>query len=335
MIKPKLISYCLDWHIKNSDAFRDLLVEPLKNYADIKLVAWDGENLPNKHDPKLPLIFSMLPPPPSLLKKAEQKIVWLPMWDQAQGYDKKWWSQLPKNLKIVAFSDAIYQRAQEAGLPTLRLRYYPDPSASTATSWSNGRILFYWNRVGMVGPNFLKALCASLRVSTLIFKPDIDPRIEENKFYELPPKIGDTKVITINTVKDRSTYFKLTASANIVLAPRLTEGLGLVFLEAMSRGCAIIAHNAPTMNEYISHKKNGVLLKKDYTSKKTKLAKMVGLNIAIPERSIPYLLSDIQPWKQLSQLNYEKLGNQARLDSIRGYQDWQADKEAYAKFVMN
>ena len=43
-MKPHTIAYCLDWHIGQSRAFEELLVEPLKPFVDVELVAWDGKS---------------------------------------------------------------------------------------------------------------------------------------------------------------------------------------------------------------------------------------------------------------------------------------------------
>ena len=50
------------------------------------------------------------------------------------------------------------------------------------------------------------------------------------------------------------------SSCNIFIVPRMFEGIGLTFLEAMASGMFVISSDTPIMNEYISHKNNGVFL---------------------------------------------------------------------------
>jgi glycosyltransferase involved in cell wall biosynthesis len=253
------------------------------------------------------------------------------MWDQAQGYTQEWWNSLPKDLRIVAFSNAVYKKASTAGLPVLRLNYFKDPKCFKPASWVQGRTLFYWNRTGMVSPDFVSKLCKYLDINTLLFKPEIDPRIEANKYFELPERIGCTKVVTIKTTASREEFYRLTESANIFLAPRLTEGVGMVFLEALARGCAVVAHDAPTMNEYITNLQNGVLLTNNYRSVPDKLRSLVG---HLYTSATPFLLSDNQPWTKLGRLNYEQLGSQARLDHEAGYKNWLKMSDDFASFIL-
>jgi glycosyltransferase involved in cell wall biosynthesis len=324
----KIAAYCLDWHLKNSDAFKDLLIDPLKPYIDIELTAWDGEKLPNKPENNSPLIFCMLPPTPEILKVQKQKIIWIPMWDQAQGYDDRWWAALPNNLHIVAFSKQILNKAKAHNLPVIYLQYYKNPSDLKRASWQQGRVLFYWNRVGMVGPKFIERICNALKIDTLLFKPDIDPRIEDNKYYDLPKKIGNTKVTTIHTTKTRDEFLQTVEPANIILSPRLSEGAGMVFIEAMARGCAVIAHDAPTMNEYIKNRKTGILV--------SNFRKRLGLGKKPIDASsyAPFLLSPEQNWQQIGKLNLEKIGNNAYRQSLEGYQQWHDQAKEYASFIV-
>jgi glycosyltransferase involved in cell wall biosynthesis len=330
MSKPVFIAPCLDFHIASSDAFRDLLVDPLADAADIRLTAWDGRTAP-KNTGTNPLIYCMLPPPDELLRDKDLEAIWIPMWDQAQGYDDDWWSALPKGLRIVAFSDTVRAKASAAGLNVLRLRYYKDPDALPAAEWNQGNVLFYWNRVGMAGPDFIANACAALNVTTLLFKPDIDPRIEPNKSYELPEKLGATKVEIIRPTAKRQDFLRSIESANMVLSPRLTEGAGMVFLEAMARGCGVIAHDAPTMNEYITHGRNGILVANGYRSAGDTLRGKLGKPV---ERShAPFLLSDYQPWRTIGRLDPAKLGGRARQDSIAGFAAWKESLRVYSEFI--
>ncbi len=327
----QLTSFCLDWHVTNSDAFKDMLVEPLAPYADIKLRAWDGEKLPPLTSIPDPLIFSMLPPPEELLKQKNRDVVWLPMWDQARGYDQNWWNNLPKNLRVVAFSEEVYKKANAANLPCLRITYYKNPTDFQPVSWNNGNILFYWNRTGMIGPEFIEKLCAATQAKKLVFLGTIDPRIDEAMSYELPSKIGNTAVTKIDA-SDRTSFLRNISEANLFVAPRISEGVGMTFLEAMARGCAVFAYDGPTMSEYIINGKNGVLFQTEYKSLKQKTYSKFGREVSLPTEL--YQLSSHQPWKRITKMNFQKIGQKAREDHIAGYKEWQRDIPNYAKFVL-
>lgn len=330
----KIPAYCLDWHIKNSDAFRDILCEPLKGYCDIDLIAWDGAKLPNRADKSQTVIFCMLPPTDEDMKKIK-KVIWIPMWDQAQSYNDEWWSRLPKTIRIVAFSKKVYLKAQKAGLDVIRLKYYPAPNQYAASSWTDGNIIFYWNRVGLVGPRFLEKLCKSTNASRLLFKSELDPRIDSSKFYDLPPRLGKTKVINVLTTKNRQDFLDQIKSANVIISPRLTEGVGMVFLESMARGCVTIANNAPTMNEYIADRQTGILINPDYEIAPTKtILERLHLSSNKDLDETNYFISSNQQWNDIAALDFEEIGNSAKKSAATGYGKWQASQAEYAKFIL-
>ena len=50
---------------------------------------------------------------------------------------------------------------------------------------------------------------------------------------------------------------------NVFIAPRKKEGIGLIIIEAISKGMFIVGYNDSTMNEYITDKKIGFLINKN------------------------------------------------------------------------
>jgi hypothetical protein len=314
-LRLKLNVFCLDWHIDRSTACQHLVVDPLEAFCDVELVAWDGAALPSAaDDAAAPLIFFQLPPPDSLVESNASRVVWIPMWDQARGYGQDWWDAIPKSVRIVSFSEQIRVRAETAGLTVLNLRYFSDPSALASVTWDQGPVVFYWNRTGIARPSFLRKLCKAIRAKELIFRPDLDPRVDPGAHYELPKRLGRTKVTTVSA-SSQDEYLSATRSANVFLAPRVAEGVGLTFLEAMARGCAVIAYDAPTMNEYIRHDQNGILLD--------------------TEHAITHALSDRQDWKRIGSADLEALGTQAKADHEQGHVQWQKSVAAYASFVID
>lgn len=327
--KLEISAFCLDWHVSKSGAFIDMLVEPLMPYADIRLKAWDGKNLPKSALNESLVIFCMLPPSAEFLKKFRGKIVWLPMWDQAQGYDQDWWNKLPENLHVVAFSDPINEKATKAGLPTINLRYFKNPNLFKPPNW-NSTVVLYWNRTGLVGPEFLENFCRSVIAKKLLFLGDIDPRIDKEKFYELPSELGSTKVESLS-LSSRDEYLGAAEKANIFIAPRASEGVGMSFLEAMARGSAVVAYDAPTMNEYIHDGHNGLLLRNQSLGWFDKLTRSKRPDS--PSGDI-YYLSNNQDWGKISRIDFKAMGSAARNDHIKGFRTWQKMIPEYAQFVL-
>jgi hypothetical protein len=67
------------------------------------------------------------------------------------------------------------------------------------------------------------------------------------------------RITTSEWFENKADLNELMERANVFFAPRLEEGIGQSFLEAMSRGQCVVAPNQGTMNEYIIHGVNGLL----------------------------------------------------------------------------
>jgi hypothetical protein len=67
--------------------------------------------------------------------------------------------------------------------------------------------------------------------------------------------------------KTKEEFHQHLKNCDIFIAPRLFEGIGMTFLEAMALGKCVVSPNFPTMNEYIVHNKTGLLFDMDNISK--------------------------------------------------------------------
>ncbi len=325
MALKKITTYLMDWHLNNSDAFKDTMIGPLSKYIDFDLRDY---NKISNNTPTSTQIYLMLPPKADNISKINN-CIWVPMWDQAQGYSQKWWNSLPKNLKIVSFSKRVSKMSINAGLRTFEIKYYCNPRDFEPTNWDNGISVFYWNRVGLIGPDFINKISKSLNPKKIIFRPAIDPRINQNMHYDLPDRIGKTLVESIMP-KNKEEYINFTKSTNIYIAPRKSEGIGMSFLEAMARGAAVIAFDAPTMNEYIEDGINGVLLPHENNNLISKIKNNLKIS---PVNN--FLISSNQDWNKIKSYDFHELGDQARRDSQKGYEIWQGQLPELAKFIIN
>ena len=339
--------YGLTWHFYQSSALRELLITPMSPFMQFEQLSW-GENgdLLEFHEEWLrrtPIIFFQMPPPESILNHPDARITWIPMWDQAREYDLEWWRRLPKSMRVVSFSKEISHRARSVGLDTLDLRYSIYPVDSEQTDWGKPRTLFYWNRTGMVGEDFLYNICETLDVEILLFRHRIDPRIPSRCDYGLPKKLGKTVVKELTFAPygadAHREYLKYLNQANIFIAPRLSEGVGLSFIEALARGCAVFAYDAPTMNEYITHKSNGYLLQKRYifgfNTGQKKIIKWLRRLGKFFFNNNPYPVTEWQNWAEIKKLELTALGNKARQEQLEGYAAWKDVLPNYARFILD
>jgi hypothetical protein len=333
----------LEWHLRNSPSQEKTIISPLSPKINFKPNPWDGESLPTDLSPsqirRNPLVFFSLPPPPALLNDPTTRLIWIPMWDEARGYTREWWQALPKTLRVVAFSNAVRISAQSAGLPTLSIKYFENPNLLPKARWDSERVLFYWNRTGLVGPAFLAKVCAALHVDRLLFRRMSDPGLRDSLHYALPARLGNTIVQSIesDSFLTLSKYQKLFFQANIVIAPRSSEGVGLTYLEAMARGCSVFGFNAPTMNEYILHKINGYLLPEYFPSVPSFLRQRLERTLQKKINSTPggFTISEWQNWDEIRNVDLPAIGSAARQDHQIGFESWQRSLVEYADFLLD
>ena len=341
--------YGLAWHLNQSPALHELLIYPLSPYLQFKQMSWDGNDsfsdLQSMLKRNHPVVFFQLPPPESLYAISDARIIWIPMWDQARGYDLAWWRRLPKSLKIVSFSREISHRAGAVGLNTLDIRFAISPAEQDDVNWRKPRILLYWNRIGMIGQDFLRKMCRALDVDLLLFRRRTDPGWPSWCDYGLPEKLGKTsvKLLDVHGLEGHAAalkYREYLKQANIFIAPRLAEGVGLSFLEALAKGCAVFAYNAPTMNEYISHKENGYLFDEYHPAisnsirmkVEKKLNRVASLFGRTGFKNRPPV-TGLQNWGEIRNLNLQKMGNHARQEQSQLFSAWQDSLPAYASFI--
>lgn len=322
----------------------ELLVRPLSPWIDIRLTAWDGiQSLPlPERDQEV--CFLQFPPPLHDLSWREQPLTWIPMWDHAaiNYQEPRWWQALPCVWRIVSFCDAVTQLAQSEQRAVFPVRYWREPGDVDPVSWNGPRVLFFWNRLGLVGPGFLKRLCRVLRIDRLIFRSEMDPNIPIERYYRLPARLGDTVVEELPFSKDKAEYRTRVNAANFLLAPRPIEGVGLVAVDALARGCAVLAVDLPTANEYIRTAENGYLfapfavpkwshMRKGITKRRNSLRMASAATWWGHGRE--YFLSERQDWRTLARMDWAALGLQARRDSEKGAQDWRQVLPALARFL--
>lgn len=333
MNKTKIHAFVLPFHLEKSHSHIALLENPLSSYISFQFDSWDGTNLPNIKDRLLPLLFFQYPPPPALLLTPNTKLIWIPMWDHIQQYSDSFWKRIPKSVKILAFTEAVNKICKKYNLNHLSLKYYSNLGLLNKVNWKNGRNMFYWNRIGLIGKEDLTKLCRVFHINTLYFQSQLDPGILEKLNYSLPAKINNTRIIKLPRYLPRKLYLQTLGKTNVYIAPRSAEGVGLSFLEALSFGCAVFAYNAPSMNEYIKHKKNGYLFKDhdDSFIYKLKTAVTIRLPKFLGGKDNIYKLHE--NWQELENLDLENMGNTAYVNNLEGRLKWEEQIPDIANYL--
>ena len=197
-----------------------------------------------------------------------------PMYDASSTLDAAHWRSMAGSL-IFCFSLELHYRVQAAGVHSIYIRYFPnvypltprnDSFSFTANSsqnppldaTKNGLKVFFWERL----PDSL--LCLSTVIKLLEGIPvshlHVHQAPDPGKAPTPIPSCENLHISTSTWFESKADYLQAIQEADIFIAPRFSEGIGLGFLEAMSYGCCVIAHDMATHNEYISNWQNGILV---------------------------------------------------------------------------
>lgn len=201
--------------------------------------------------------FQILPPSIYLKRLNCKNIVWFPMYDGEEGrHYSSYILYLDLNMKIFSFSKKLYRKLKKAGLDCYYYKYHLKPVAPLSLNGEAKRV-FFWMRTQDITWSIVKKLLGKNNIEKMIVKMSPDP----NYKLDLPSKedIDRCNIQIVNHWLDKEEYDKLLSSCNIFIAPRRSEGIGMSFIEALSRGMCVIAPDNSTMNEYIIHGKNGLL----------------------------------------------------------------------------
>jgi hypothetical protein len=199
------------------------------------------------------VIFWQVKPDKNLLKNiAYRKILFFPMYDACLNwYIEKWISLSSQNITFICFSKILYQQLSNYGFHVYYLQYFPK-AINTITNWGNPNSCFHWFRRMTVRTSILQKLFPNIDTIHVHQAPDPDISCDDNDI----PQENVTTSEWFDTTQELNHHI---LRYGLYLAPRIHEGIGMSFLEAMSMGRCVIAPNMPTMNEYIQHKVNGLL----------------------------------------------------------------------------
>ena len=255
------VDHAFHAHTRSADFITDLLAE---EYI-IDLVYLDPENIhtsdsfgsviQKRYDC---VIIWQLMPSLNWLKKfvSWDKISFFPMYDAIPPLINPIWQEY-RSTKIISFSKTLQKALCARGFDAKYIQYFPEPQSVSELGTVDS--VFYWQRVHNLP---FQSIIDTIKndISKIHIHTSLDP-------HHCAVNITTDKPITHSTWFDtkEEMYQKILESA-IYIAPRLSEGIGMSFLEAMAMGRCVIAPNYPTMNEYIKNGKTGFLYDLDTIS---------------------------------------------------------------------
>lgn len=302
--KPRLAYVGHAYHNKtrSTEFFREILRQEF-DVTEYAINPWKGDRtipVDTLNHYEYVLFFQRVSPVDDL-RKLTGKVAWVQMYDSA-NFDYFFWKNLSfLSIKVIAFSEKIQQQCEKFGIECLKVRYYLNPAEYVLPDPASGRHVFFWYR-GSVQWKTVRGILDPNQVDSFAYLSNPDPGYRRE---DIPPedvKNYKMEIMERDFANSREEYLRQLSKANIVIAPRLKEGIGLSFIEALAAGRAVIGNDEGTMNEYIENGKTGYLFKNN-----------------APEK--------------LDLSGFEKIAENSRKAAQSGYTTWFADSKKIIPFL--
>lgn len=239
---------------------------------------------------------------------------------------RKWASACFSNIffRIIAVSQAVYNRALEAGMPKEKLcliyngidcaRFELRKDLNESTN-SGGKKVVRLGSIGRLSPekNFYCLIDAlaflpeslSLRVE-IVGEGDLG---EELRVYSLQKKQGN-KIAFLGRREDIPEFL---SSLDLFVLPSLWEGLPLALLEAGAASLPVIASDIPACREIINNEVNGLLFKSGDAEELAEKISRLATDAAVAHRLGKALRANVERNFSLSgmQQAYERVYTEA------------------------
>lgn len=206
------------------------------------------------------VIFQIMPSLAQLKKVIKfKKSVFFPMYDGVPERDNPIWLEY-KNTQIINFSKTLYDELKQLGFSSHYIQYFPKPIK--IKNLGNEKSVFFWQRITPINIHTVEQLLNGDKIKHIHIHKALDPKHE----FVKPTANMPWKITYSEWFDTKEEMLKTQQQSAIYIAPRLYEGIGMSFLEAMAMGRCVIAPDHPTMNEYIKNGETGYLY--DYNNPK-------------------------------------------------------------------
>ena len=205
------------------------------------------------------LVFWQVMYPLHAITPYRDKCTLIPMYDGAWRDSDLFWLKY-RGFRFVNFSRILHVRMKRLGMNSLYAQYFPmvhSAENQPADSATKPMSAFFWQRSTDVSWNTIKRLITYCNIEKIHYHmPDNNQSVSNGPD---PDDIRQYGISFSRWFPARRSYWSLIDSVDIYFAPRVREGIGLSFLEAMAMGKCVVAPDFPTMNEYIINGVNGIL----------------------------------------------------------------------------
>jgi len=183
-----------------------------------------------------------------------KRVLVMPMYDAVLSVrDDQWWEY--RSFRFVSFCGALTAKLSSLGLDVFSLQFFPSLGPDVVIPPHGLIKVFFWQRARV--PDLQQVLEQFVPGTALevFFRSDVGA-----SNLAVPSHV---KLRPLPWFSTREDYLTEVASCDLYVAPRIAEGIGMSFLEAMACGVPVLAWDGPTMNEYIIHDRNGLLFGKE------------------------------------------------------------------------
>ena len=201
------------------------------------------------------LVLLQIMPSLEKLKKliSFKKSVFFPMYDGIPSRNNPIWYEY-RFTQIINFSRTLHEELSKLGFSSHYIQYFPEPSQKIG-NMGDTKSVFFWQRITPINVLLIEKLLMGNSITRLHIHKALDPA---HTFMDPSPD-SKWKITYSEWFNTKEEMLQIQQKSAIYIAPRLYEGIGMSFLEAMAMGRCVIAPNNPTMNEYITNGVNGYL----------------------------------------------------------------------------
>lgn len=228
------------------------------------------------------------------------KVICVPMWDGVAGLPDIYWLGM-KEARFIAFSAALYHRLLKLGFNVRRAQYFPYPFQWPTARFDDGFRPFFWIRRPSenLSWRFAAQLIGGIADTLHIHNAPDNPAEYDDAF-----EAEDFGVTVSSWSQTAAEYVAALDRANIFIAPRHAEGIGMSFLEALARGMYVIGPNTSTFTDYVVNGWNGSVI--DYWSPRS-----------------------------FEHLDTKRIPARARVVAERGYERWMRSVDDLRQFIID
>lgn len=185
--------------------------------------------------------------------------VFIPMYDGLVNWSDEDYANISE-FQSINFSSTLHEIFVAKGLQSIYCQYFPKPVNGSQAG--DLKSIFFWQRINSVNLDVLLKVLGN-QIEKIHYHCSVDPENSPDVDIGIALK-RNIEVSITNWFEKKEDLNKIISQSSLYFAPRLTEGIGMSFLEAMAMGRCVIAPNLPTMNEYIKHGETGFLYEPDY-----------------------------------------------------------------------